>query len=918
MVSATVITVSAAERFACVYTPIANTGAILTPAGDGKILSASVDDASIATVQVSNNRAYVNGVSGAVGVVTVTLTYEQNSTYTVQVPIGYTTFRFDGDTVTVYEGSSTKYEITGINAANEEYTVEAVTLDDGGAVYSNTDTYKLCVSIKKSGGTYVFDGKGNDMSIAVKKEATAPAVLLLAGVELYSSFTSPITVKKNSTSTVTITALEGHINSFSDAEFNNGDIYGAAEDGGDGTNAEYAESAVIKGKDYANITINGSGVINLNCSTKNAIKVAEYGSLTIDGAVINAVSVKHGISSDNTLTVNSGVVNVTAAEDGIRTDPSAVDATVGCSGMIYVNGGVIAVEAGYDCIQSAQDIIITDGIFNLKSGSGYTDSSFNGDTMSCKGIKASFSSDSTDSTDTSEATNTIDITGGIFNINTPDDAIHSDAYAVIEGGVFIILTSDDGVHADTSLTMGIENGTDDDLSISVNACYEGLEAGNVYFYSGTYYVISSDDGVNAAGDSTEGFNPGGTAGRPTKPGGSWGGSAGGNTGTTTTSAYAIHINGGNLYVNTNSDGMDSNGNFNMNGGSVVVWGAPSGSDGNPVDCDGSFNITGGTIFAAGSSQMSATPSTSGQGYVRSTTSISSGKTINVTYNNTVYFSTVAIKNINYIVFSCPEMTSSSGWSITTGTGGTSETREEICAAGHSYTVEFITEKAECTEAGELKFVCSVCGDAKTETLAATGHAFDSEYTVDVEATETKNGSKSRHCLCCDAVTDVTAIEYESAEKEHSYVAVVTAPTCTEDGYTTYTCSECGDYYIADEVSATGHLYETVITEPTCTETGYTTHTCTACGYSYADSVTDVTAHNYVDGVCTECGDRDPSTLMPGDVNGDGVLNARDTIYMRRYMAGLLDATQIVFANADINGDGVVNSKDSLSLKRLLI
>ena len=39
--------------------------------------------------------------------------------------------------------------------------------------------------------------------------------------------------------------------------------------------------------------------------------------------------------------------------------------------------------------------------------------------------------------------------------------------------------------------------------------------------------------------------------------------------------------------------------------------------------------------------------------------------------------------------------------------------------------------------------------------------------------------------------------------EHSYEAVVTAPTCTEGGYTTYTC-ECGDSYVADETAALGH------------------------------------------------------------------------------------------------------------------
>ena len=42
--------------------------------------------------------------------------------------------------------------------------------------------------------------------------------------------------------------------------------------------------------------------------------------------------------------------------------------------------------------------------------------------------------------------------------------------------------------------------------------------------------------------------------------------------------------------------------------------------------------------------------------------------------------------------------------------------------------------------------------------------------------------------------------------DHSYEAVVTAHTCTEGGYTTYTCSKCGESYPGDETKATGHTY----------------------------------------------------------------------------------------------------------------
>ena len=53
-----------------------------------------------------------------------------------------------------------------------------------------------------------------------------------------------------------------------------------------------------------------------------------------------------------------------------------------------------------------------------------------------------------------------------------------------------------------------------------------------------------------------------------------------------------------------------------------------------------------------------------------------------------------------------------------------------------------------------------------------------------------------------------------------------------------------------------HVYESVVTAPTCTEQGYTTHTC-SCGDSYVDSYVDAIGHNFVFGTCTVCGETDP-------------------------------------------------------------
>ncbi len=164
---------------------------------------------------------------------------------------------------------------------------------------------------------------------------------------------------------------------------------------------------------------------------------------------------------------------------------------------------------------------------------------------------------------------------------------------------------------------------------------------------------------------------------------------------------------------------------------------------------------------------------------------------------------------------------------------------------------------------------------------------------------------------------------------HSYTAVVTPPTCTERGFTTHTCA-CGDRYVDGYVDALGHdwdegkvtkeptetatgektftckrcgatrteelpktphvhSYTAVVTPPTCTERGYTTHTC-ACGDSYVDSYVNALGHNFVGGVCTRCGAKDPNPPAPvsfSDVRqADWYYNAVNYAVARGLMNGV--------------------------------
>lgn len=181
----------------------------------------------------------------------------------------------------------------------------------------------------------------------------------------------------------------------------------------------------------------------------------------------------------------------------------------------------------------------------------------------------------------------------------------------------------------------------------------------------------------------------------------------------------------------------------------------------------------------------------------------------------------------------------------------------------------------------------------------------SDWVISKDATCSSSGEEYRTCSLCGEVETQTI-----SMKSHTYTSVLTAPTCTEKGYTTYTC-DCGDSYVTDEVSAighsfvdwivrtnatcktdgeqyrvciecgveeiafiisSGHNYKSVNTEKTCTEYGYTVYTCENCSdtYTVIDSENGYAEHKYhyewtikatatciADGenfkTCTECG-----------------------------------------------------------------
>ncbi len=169
--------------------------------------------------------------------------------------------------------------------------------------------------------------------------------------------------------------------------------------------------------------------------------------------------------------------------------------------------------------------------------------------------------------------------------------------------------------------------------------------------------------------------------------------------------------------------------------------------------------------------------------------------------------------------------------VQTGTAPMTEVRFTGVAAGTTYYV-----------IGGTRYVIEVEAD----------HVHSYQEVSRTAPTCTEDGVTTYRCETCgDTYTDTTPAT------GHSYTAAVTAPTCTEKGYTTYTCTACGDHYTANEVAALGHDYAETTVPATCTENGSVTHTCTRCGDHYTADEVAALGHDYkavvTSPTCTEKG-----------------------------------------------------------------
>ena len=163
--------------------------------------------------------------------------------------------------------------------------------------------------------------------------------------------------------------------------------------------------------------------------------------------------------------------------------------------------------------------------------------------------------------------------------------------------------------------------------------------------------------------------------------------------------------------------------------------------------------------------------------------------------------------------------------------------DEVSALGHDLVVKSVFAPT-CKFDGHTVYGCSNCEFIVIDDkVAAAGHEFGEWINNDEIKLCDKVSVLTRTCSVCQE----TEVE-NSIPTSHKLVShEAKAPTCTEPGHKEYnTCENCD--YTTFEVIPAGHTYETTVLPPTCINVGYTTHTCSGCGDSYNDSYEDATGH----------------------------------------------------------------------------
>ncbi|MBR1757941.1 MAG: carbohydrate-binding domain-containing protein [Lachnospiraceae bacterium] len=308
--------------------------------------------------------------------------------------------------------------------------------------------------------------------------------------------------------------------------------------------ADLSEATYYTVKDGEDITITEAGVYVLSGNAANVTIYVEADKDAKVQIVLDGVT----ITNDDFPVIyvkNADKVFVTTSSDSTLsvTGTFAADGDTNTDGVIFSKDDLVLNGTGTLTINSTDNGVVGKDTVKVTGGTYVI-------TASSKAI---------------EANDEILIADGTFTLTAGTDALHAEnddddtlGNIYIAGGSFTIQVGDDAIHANSVLQI-------DGGEFNITAV-EGLEATYIQINGGTIYIAASDDGINAANKS---------------------------------SAYSVcvEINDGDITIvmgQGDTDGIDSNGNIIINGGTVNVTGNST------FDYDGQGVINGGTVIVNGS------------------------------------------------------------------------------------------------------------------------------------------------------------------------------------------------------------------------------------------------------------------------------------------------------------------------------
>lgn len=604
---------------------------------------------------------------------------------TLNVNVGNVTYKFpssqtgdmtysDGNTLTIINKEFSLDEIDGMTVDYTSVTDNTVEIGYNGSTATITVAGNVAQYL-------TITQEGAHISIAQSDDLAQEITYTLSGTssdgEFYMSGSYKATIELNGLTLTNVTPVY----SGAAVHIQNGKRINVKVINGTTNTLVDAESGSQKGclyvKGHAEFKQNGT--LNIVGNVKHGIKAGEY--ISVKNATINVTSaVGDGISCNEYFLMESCTINISGTgDDGLQCDLDG-DTSTGMttnhededSGNIYIEGGTITINCtalAAKGIKSEGDIYISEepAINVTTSGNGTWDEDDLEAKAAC-GISAD---------------GNIDISGGIITLTSTGSGgkgMKCDGVMTISGGDITVVTSGGLYYNDGTNEYLNYTGNTDQISNNYYSSPKGVKAGvkdtsgSTTTYSGGMTVSGGSISVTTSGNNAEGIE----------------------------SKNYLNISGGEIYVNsyddginsgrdmtitdgyvyshsTNNDGMDANGNFYINGGLVFAIGASSPEVALDANTEGGkkLYINGGTIIAVGGiesgSQLSQT--------CYQASSVSGNTWYSMTYGSTVTaFKTPSISSgggpgggpggggYSMIVSASSTPTMKSGVTVSNGTG----------------------------------------------------------------------------------------------------------------------------------------------------------------------------------------------------------------------------------------------------------